>query len=90
MTTGWVTAQPGTGAYDVAYDIWFNRAPGRAPGTSGQPDGAELMIWLNHNGPVHRDLRHALRDQQRREHNSRDDFPWEPLTPVVRNHLQAR
>src|SRR5262249_27253550 len=23
-----------------------------APGTSGQPDGAELMIWLNHNGPV--------------------------------------
>ena len=48
MTTSWTTAQPGTGAYDVAYDIWFNRAPG----TSGQPDGAELMIWLNHNGPV--------------------------------------
>ena len=48
VTTSWVTAQPGTGAYDVAYDIWFNRAPG----TSGQPDGAELMIWLNHNGPV--------------------------------------
>ena len=49
VTTGWATAQPGTGAYDVAYDIWFNRAPS----TSGQPDGAELMIWLNHNGPVH-------------------------------------
>jgi cellulose 1,4-beta-cellobiosidase len=48
VTTSWTTAQPGTGAYDVAYDIWFNRAPG----TSGQPDGAELMIWLNHNGPV--------------------------------------
>jgi Glycosyl hydrolase family 12/Cellulose binding domain len=48
VTTTWATAQPGTGAYDVAYDIWFNRAPG----TSGQPDGAELMIWLNHNGPV--------------------------------------
>jgi Glycosyl hydrolase family 12/Cellulose binding domain len=48
VTTSWATAQPGTGAYDVAYDIWFNRAPG----TSGQPDGAELMIWLNHNGPV--------------------------------------
>jgi len=48
VTTGWATAQPGTGAYDVAYDIWFNRAPS----TSGQPDGAELMIWLNHNGPV--------------------------------------
>ena len=40
VTTSWATAQPGTGAYDVAYDIWFNRAPG----TSGQPDGAELMI----------------------------------------------
>ena len=48
VTTTWATAQPGTGAYDVAYDIWFNRAPG----TSGQPDGAELMIWLNHAGPV--------------------------------------
>ena len=47
VTTSWATAQPGTGAYDVAYDIWFNRAP-----PSGQPDGAELMIWLNHNGPV--------------------------------------
>lgn len=50
VTTTWATAQPGTGAYDVAYDIWFNGAPGT--GTSGQPDGAELMIWLNHNGPV--------------------------------------
>ena len=48
VTTSWVTAQPGTGAYDVAYDIWFNRAPG----TSGQPDGAELMIWLTRHGPV--------------------------------------
>ena len=48
VTTSWATAQPVTGAYDVAYDIWFNRAPG----TSGQPDGAELMIWLNHHGPV--------------------------------------
>jgi hypothetical protein len=48
VTTAWTTAQPSTGAYDVAYDIWFNRAPG----TGGQPDGAELMIWLNHKGPV--------------------------------------
>ena len=48
VTTAWATAQPAAGAYDVAYDIWFNRAPS----TSGQPDGAELMIWLNHNGPV--------------------------------------
>jgi Glycosyl hydrolase family 12/Cellulose binding domain len=48
VTTTWATTQPGTGTYDVAYDIWFNKAPT----TDGQPDGAELMIWLNHNGPV--------------------------------------
>ena len=41
--------QPGGGnAYDVAYDIWFNQTPA----TNGQPNGAELMIWLNHNGSV--------------------------------------
>jgi hypothetical protein len=48
VTTSWATAQPHTGTYDVAYDIWFNRTPT----TNGQPNGAELMIWLNHNGPV--------------------------------------
>ena len=47
-TTSWSTAQPGNGAYDVAYDIWFNQTPT----TTGQPNGTELMIWLNHNGPV--------------------------------------
>ena len=48
VTTSWTTTQPGTGAYDVAYDIWFNQTPT----TSGQPNGAEVMIWLNHNGSV--------------------------------------
>ena len=49
VTTSWSTTQPGGGSdYDVAYDIWFNRTPA----TSGQPDGTELMIWLNRNGPV--------------------------------------
>jgi cellulose 1,4-beta-cellobiosidase len=49
VTSSWSTSQPGGGnAYDVAYDIWFNQAPA----TSGQPNGAELMIWLNHNGSV--------------------------------------
>jgi hypothetical protein len=49
VTTSWSTSQPGgSNAYDVAYDVWFNQAPT----TSGQPDGTELMIWLNHNGPV--------------------------------------
>jgi cellulose 1,4-beta-cellobiosidase len=47
--TSWSTTQPGgSNAYDVAYDIWFNSTPT----TTGQPNGAELMIWLNHNGSV--------------------------------------
>jgi cellulose 1,4-beta-cellobiosidase len=49
VTTSWSTTQPGgSNDYDVAYDIWFNQTST----TSGQPNGAELMIWLNHNGPV--------------------------------------
>ena len=48
VTTSWSTTQPGGSAYDVAYDIWFNQTPT----TSGQPNGTELMVWLNHNGPV--------------------------------------
>ena len=46
ITSSWDTTQPPDGAYDVAYDIWFNRAPA----TSGAPDGGELMIWLAHRG----------------------------------------
>ena len=50
VITSWRTTQPGGSShYNVAYDIWFNRTPT----TGGQPDGAELMIWLNRNGPVH-------------------------------------
>ena len=48
VTTSWSTTQPGSGAYDVAYDIWYNQTPT----TTGQPNGTEMMIWLNHNGPV--------------------------------------
>jgi hypothetical protein len=49
VTTSWSTTQPGGSSdYDVAYDIWFNQTPT----TDGQPDGSELMVWLNHNGPV--------------------------------------
>jgi chitodextrinase len=47
-TTSWSTTQPATGAYDVAYDIWFNSTPT----TPGQPNGTELMIWLNSRGGV--------------------------------------
>ena len=49
VTTSWSTAQPGgSAAYDVAYDLWLDQAPT----TTGQPDGAELMVWLNYHGPV--------------------------------------
>ncbi len=49
VTTSWRTSQPGgSNVYNVAYDIWFNRTPT----TSGTPNGAELMIWLNHHGRV--------------------------------------
>jgi hypothetical protein len=49
VTTSWDTTQPGgSNDYDVAYDIWFNQTPT----TDTQPNGTELMIWLNHNGPV--------------------------------------
>ena len=47
-TTSWSTSQPASGAYDVAYDIWYNQTPT----TTGQPDGTEMMVWLNHNGSV--------------------------------------
>jgi hypothetical protein len=50
VSTSWSTTQPGGSgnAYDVAYDIWINQTPT----TSGQPNGTEIMVWLNHNGSV--------------------------------------
>jgi cellulose 1,4-beta-cellobiosidase len=49
VTTSWSTSQPGgSNDYDVAYDIWFNQSPT----ATGQPNGTELMIWLNHHGHV--------------------------------------
>jgi len=47
-TSSWSTTQPASGAYDVAYDIWFNSTPT----TSGQPDGTEVMIWIDSRGGV--------------------------------------
>ncbi len=34
------------GVWDASYDIWFNTTPT----TSGQPDGTEIMVWINHSG----------------------------------------
>jgi hypothetical protein len=45
-TTSW-NVSTGSGSWDAAYDIWFNSTAS----TSGQPDGLELMIWINHMGP---------------------------------------
>ncbi|WP_282971363.1 GH12 family glycosyl hydrolase domain-containing protein [Actinospica acidithermotolerans] len=46
--SSWSTTQPASGAYDVAYDIWFNSTPT----TTGQPDGTEVMVWINSRGGV--------------------------------------
>jgi len=36
----------GSGAFDAAYDIWFNTTAT----TAGQPNGTEIMIWVSHGG----------------------------------------
>ena len=46
--TTWNTTPAGNGNWNVSYDIWFNQAPS----TTGQPDGTEIMIWINHSGSV--------------------------------------
>jgi hypothetical protein len=50
VTSNWYTTQPNgiVNDYDVAYDIWINRTAT----ASGAPDGTEIMIWINHHGPV--------------------------------------
>ena len=49
ITTGVdVTVPEGAGIYNVAYDAWFDPTPR----TDGQQTGAELMIWLEHEGGV--------------------------------------
>src|SRR5581483_7355495 len=40
------TTLTSSGNYDVAYDIWFNQTST----TSGQPNGTEVMVWINHSG----------------------------------------
>ncbi|MEV3853776.1 cellulose binding domain-containing protein [Streptomyces sp. NPDC050095] len=42
------TTQVASGVWDAAYDLWFNSTPT----TDDQPDGTELMIWINHRGGV--------------------------------------
>src|SRR5579862_4107532 len=47
-TTTVSLTQPSGYNNDAAYDIWFNQTST----TSGQPNGAEVMIWLNHQGVI--------------------------------------
>lgn len=47
-TTSVNIVQPSGYNNDAAYDIWFNQTST----TSGQPNGTEVMIWLNHDGSV--------------------------------------
>lgn len=46
--SSWSTIQPTSGVYNAVYDLWFNKTST----TSGQPDGAELMIWLAYAGNI--------------------------------------
>ncbi|WP_217919750.1 cellulose binding domain-containing protein [Actinomadura sp. BRA 177] len=48
VTSDWSTTQPSSGAYNVSYDLWYDSHPS----TTTDPDGAEVMIWLNHRGGV--------------------------------------
>jgi len=46
--SSWKTVQPSSGIYNVVYDIWINKTST----TLGQPDGAEIMIWLNYTSGI--------------------------------------
>lgn len=48
VTSDWSTTQPGSGSYNVSYDLWYDSHPS----TTTDPDGAEVMIWMNHRGGV--------------------------------------
>lgn len=48
VTSDWSTTQPASGSYNVSYDLWYDSHPS----TTTDPDGAEVMIWLNHRGGV--------------------------------------
>lgn len=47
-TTSVNITQPSGYNNDAAYDIWFNQTST----TTGQPNGTEVMIWLNHQGVI--------------------------------------
>lgn len=46
--SSWTTTQSAEGVFNVAYDVWFHKNAM----VIGQPDGAELMIWLAYKGNI--------------------------------------
>ena len=50
ISTSVSMSYPSSGTYDAAYDIWFNKS--RPSTTTGQNDGAEVMVWLNRVGSI--------------------------------------
>jgi hypothetical protein len=48
VTTSLATSLSRGGDYDVSYDIWINKTPA----ATGAPNGTEVMVWLDHSGPV--------------------------------------
>jgi cellulose 1,4-beta-cellobiosidase len=46
VTTSYSTTTVGNGAWDDAYDIWYNPAKT----TNSNNSGLEMMVWLNHFG----------------------------------------
>ncbi|XXT23439.1 hypothetical protein WME94_18040 [Sorangium sp. So ce429] len=50
MRSNWyITGQPGGGAWDASYDIWFNTYYNPS---QGYPNGLELMIWQDYRGSI--------------------------------------
>jgi hypothetical protein len=48
ISTGVGMSYPSAGTWDAAYDIWFDPTAR----TNGQDTGAEVMVWLNHQGTI--------------------------------------
>jgi hypothetical protein len=60
---------------NVAYDIWVNRTD-VAPSKLSQPNGAEVMVWLDYPG---------IRDEANARHVVLDGIAWDVMTWVARN-----
>lgn len=60
---------------NVSYDIWLNRE-NVSPRRLGQPDGAEIMIWISYPG---------LRDEANARHVLIDGIGWDVMTWEARS-----